>query len=245
MGASKSSHTVRNIVIALLALWSIISLIIIVVWATSPELKDATECNRKLKALKDDLAREKSVWSKDRHALEELVRQERINQSLLLTHIVQLKEQLKALNQSLDSCMQENVLLNDNITALKDEIDLHKAIEANLTVNITLQQDMIELLKHNLSQAGIELETCSNLHKAAENLQTAAEMQKQSCQSSMQYIKKQLEKCKSPPQIEPGNDGPPGPRNGIFLVGVLCISFLLIPCKYEKMIALFCSSLFR
>lgn len=31
-------------------------------------------------------------------------------------------------------------MLNDNITRLKDEIELHKAIEANLTANITQQQ---------------------------------------------------------------------------------------------------------
>lgn len=109
MAASKSSHKLRNFVIVLLALWSIVSLIIIVVWATSPDLKGASECNANLKTLKEKIAEEKTTWTKDRHALEELVRQGHINQSLLLTHIDQLKEQLQFLNQSLDSCLQQNV----------------------------------------------------------------------------------------------------------------------------------------
>lgn len=99
----------RNIVIGLLALWSIISLIIIVVWATSPDMKGASECNNNLKKLKEKFAEEKGVWNKDRMALEEQVRQGRTNQSLLLTRMEQLKSQLLALNQSLESCHQQNV----------------------------------------------------------------------------------------------------------------------------------------
>lgn len=113
MAGSKSSHTVRNIVVGILALWSIISLIIIVVWATSPDLKGARECNNSLKTLKDKYAEENSVWLKDRQALEEMARQGRINQSLLLTHIDQLKDQLRLLNQSLDLSQQENVSVSD------------------------------------------------------------------------------------------------------------------------------------
>lgn len=112
MAASKSSHTVRNLIFAVLTLWSIIALIIIVVWATSPDLKGASECNANLKTLKEKFAKEKDVWSKDRHALEELVGQGRLNQSLLLTRIDQLKDQLQSLNQSLESCQQQNVSLS-------------------------------------------------------------------------------------------------------------------------------------
>lgn len=114
MTATKSSHKKRNIVIAILALWSIISLIIIVVWATSPDLKGASECNASLKNLKEKYADEKNTWNKDRHALEELVMQGRTNQSLLLTHIDQLKDQLRLLNQSLDSCLHHRVSVSDD-----------------------------------------------------------------------------------------------------------------------------------
>lgn len=109
MAGSKTSHTMRNIVVGLLAIWSIISLIIIVVWATSPDLKGASECNAKLKDLKEKFAEEKKVWDMDRKALEELARQGYTNQSLLLIRIDQLKNTLQSLNQSLDSCMRQNV----------------------------------------------------------------------------------------------------------------------------------------
>ncbi|TSM94683.1 hypothetical protein Baya_8478 [Bagarius yarrelli] len=231
MAASKSSHTMRNIIIAILALWSVISLIIIVVWATSPDLKGASECNANLKTLKENYAQEKNVWTKDRHALEELARQGRTNQSLLLTRIDQLKDELRALNQTLDSCLLQSDMLKDNITVLQDEIKLHKAIEANLTANITQQQEVIELLQHNLTQKFMDLELCTSMQKAAQSLQTAAEKKTEGCQFSKQFLQKQLEKCKSPPQPSVENDGPPGPRSGIFLAGLLSISILLIPCK--------------
>ncbi|KAM9461654.1 uncharacterized protein Hap1MRO34_017848 [Clarias gariepinus] len=229
MTASKSSHTMRNIVIGLLALWSIISLIIIVVWATSPDMKGASECNNNLKKLKEKFAEEEGVWNKDRMALEEQVRQGRTNQSLLLTRMEQLKSQLLALNQSLESCHQQNDILHMNITALEDEIELHKAIEANLTANITLQQEMIDLLEHNVSQEAIELQSCASLKEAAQNLQTAAEKQMQSCQSSKQFMQKQLEKCKTVPHTSAPNNGPDGRTAGVVLAAVLCISFLLGP----------------
>ncbi|XP_060734698.1 uncharacterized protein si:ch211-1a19.3 [Tachysurus vachellii] len=229
MTATKSSHKMRNIVIAILALWSIISLIIIVVWATSPDLKGASECNASLKNLKEKYADEKNTWNNDRHALEELVRQGRTNQSLLLTRIDQLKDQLRLLNQSLDSCLHHSEMLKDNITVLKHEIELHKAIEANLTANITLQEEMIELLQHNLTQNAISLDSCTSMQKAAHNLQTAAEKKTEGCQSSKQFLQKQLEKCKVTTQTSPENDGPPGPKSAVFLVGLLSISILLIP----------------
>ncbi|XP_060797660.1 uncharacterized protein si:ch211-1a19.3 [Neoarius graeffei] len=227
--SSKSSHKFLNFVIVLLTLWSIVSLIIIVVWATSPDLKGASECNANLKKLKEKFTEETNTWNKDRLALEELVRQGRNNQSLLLTHIDQLKDQLQFLNQSLDSCLQQNERLNENITVLKDEIDLHIAIEANLTANLTQKQELIELLQHNLTQTISELESCISLKQAAQSLQDAAERQTQGCQSGKQFLQKQLEKCKSVPEARSPNDGPPGPRSGVFLVGLLIISFLLIP----------------
>lgn len=51
---------------------------------------------------------------------------------------------------------------------------------------------MIELLQHNLTQADMMLESCKNLQNAARSLQTAAEKQTQGCQSSRQFLQKQL-----------------------------------------------------
>lgn len=43
--SSKSSGTCCNLVMALLTLWSMVSLIVIVVWATSPHMKGVAQCN--------------------------------------------------------------------------------------------------------------------------------------------------------------------------------------------------------
>lgn len=101
----------RNIVIAILTLWSIISLIIIVVWATSPDMKGSSQCRAELQELREKLEGAKVVWTKDRRALEDLVRQGWKNQSLLEKQIDKQKEQLRFLNLSLEASQQENVSL--------------------------------------------------------------------------------------------------------------------------------------
>jgi len=109
MASSKSSQTTRNIVIACLALWSIISLVIIVVWATSPDMKGASQCRKEMQALTESHEGAKVVWNKDRKALEELVRQGWRNQTALQKQIDQYKEQIQILNISLNVSQQENV----------------------------------------------------------------------------------------------------------------------------------------
>lgn len=112
MTNSKSSQTTRNIVIACLALWSIISLIIIVVWATSPEMKGASQCRTEMQDLRERHEGAKVVWTKDRKALEELVRQGWRNQTALLKQIDQYKEQIQSLNISLNNSLQKIVSLS-------------------------------------------------------------------------------------------------------------------------------------
>ncbi|TRY93780.1 hypothetical protein DNTS_002875 [Danionella cerebrum] len=196
MTSSKSSQTTRNIVIACLALWSIISLIIIVVWATSPEMKGASQCQTEMQALRDKYEGAKVLWGKDRKALEELVRQGWRNQTVLLMQIDQHKEQIVFLNSSLNVSLLENAVLNVNITMLENKIEENKLIEGNLTAEISLQKDQIEALEHNLTLKAQELASCEALHLASKQLQTAAEKQKQACETTKQYLQKQLAKCK-------------------------------------------------
>ncbi|XP_036442872.1 uncharacterized protein si:ch211-1a19.3 [Colossoma macropomum] len=233
MASSKSSQTTRNIIIACLALWSIISLITIVVWATSPDMKGASQCRAELQALQSTFDKEKAVWIEDRLALEEKVRHGWDNQTKLLSHIDQLKDQLKQLNLSLEACQQENAALNANITSLENDIVLHKAIEANLTANISQQQDLIEHLQLNVTQTVSALESCDVQTTAAKLLQTSAEKQQQACQTKNQYLDKQLVKCKQQPKSGhthgSESNGPPGPTSGIAMVVIVCISLLLIP----------------
>lgn len=236
MASSKSSQTTRNIVIACLALWSIISLIIIVVWATSPDMKAASQCRKEMQALTEKHEGARVVWTKDRRALEELVRQGWRNQTTLQTQIDQYKEQIKILNISLNVSQQENAILNGNITILESRIEEYKLIEGNLTTEISLQKDQIEALEHNLTLKAQELASCEALRLASKQLQTAAERQTEGCETTKQYLQKQLKKCKDMDHheheyhFEFNDNGAQGiTTSSVTMAVIVCLSLLLVP----------------
>lgn len=109
MASSKSSQITRNIVIACLALWSVISLIIIVVWATSPDMKSASQCRTELQSQTEKLKGDKVVWDKNKVALEKIVNEGRENQTQQRREIDALLEHLGQINVTRDDCRQENV----------------------------------------------------------------------------------------------------------------------------------------
>ncbi|CAB1324571.1 unnamed protein product [Coregonus sp. 'balchen'] len=231
MASSKSSQTTRNIVIACLALWSVISLIIIVVWATSPDMKSASQCRAELQTLTEKHEGARVVYAKNKAALEEMVEEGRANQTRQLRETERLLERLGQTNVSLDDCRQENVILGGNITVLEKEIGMHKEIEANLTSEIMLNQEHIEFLQENLTQASHKWESCVALHSAAESRRIAAESQTKACESSKLYLQKQLQRCKKEDHhsFEFLDDGVAAPQTSILaLAVVLCVSLHLI-----------------
>ncbi|KAK7127999.1 hypothetical protein R3I93_020553 [Phoxinus phoxinus] len=236
MASSKSSQTTRNIVIACLALWSIISIIIIVVWATSPDMKGASQCRKEMQALTERHEGANVLWTKDRKALEELVRQGWRNQTALQKQIDQYKEQMQILNISLNVSLLENVILNGNITILESKIEEYKLIEGNLTTEIGLQKDQIEALEHNLTRKAQDMATCEALRLASIQLQTAAERQTQGCETTKQYLQKQLKKCKDMDHqeheyhVDLNDNGAQGiTTSGVTLAMIVCLSLLLVP----------------
>ena len=72
-------------------------------------MKGAGQCRQELQTLNEKLEGAKVMWTKDRRALEALVRQGWDNQTLLQGQIDEYKETLRQLNVSLDDCRQENV----------------------------------------------------------------------------------------------------------------------------------------
>ncbi|XP_056590080.1 uncharacterized protein si:ch211-1a19.3 [Triplophysa dalaica] len=238
MTASKSSQTTRNIVIAILAIWSIISIIIIAVWATSADMKSASKCRAELKELQEKHEGAKVVWTKDRKALEDLVRQGWKNQSVLQKQIEQQKEQMRFLNLSLEASQQENIILNGNITDLKGKIEAYTVMVGNLSAEISLQKDHIEGLEHNLTLKAQELDSCAALQTAAAQLQNAAEKQHKACETSKQFLQKQLAKCKNTDVLEetahhvevnPDNGVKSITASSVTLAMILCLSLLLVP----------------
>lgn len=107
--ASRSSQKAKNVVIALLTLWSIISLIVIVVWATSPDLKSSSRCRAELQDVTEKLEGAKVVWNKNKVALEEQVVAGREEQDRQRAEIVLLLGHLNATNHTLEECWQEKV----------------------------------------------------------------------------------------------------------------------------------------
>lgn len=108
-GVSKSSQKVKNVVLGLLALWSVVSLVVIVVWATSPDLKGSAECRAELQEVTEKLEGAKAVWNKNKVALEELVEAERQQQQQQRAEMALLLQNLSAVNSTLGECRQEQV----------------------------------------------------------------------------------------------------------------------------------------
>lgn len=194
--ASKSSQKAKNVVIALLALWSIISLIVIVVWATSPDLKSSAQCRAELQEMREKLEGAKVVFQKDKVALEEQVVAARDERDRQRAEILLLLERVNATNATLEECRQENVVLNGNISALQETVEQLRQTEANLTAQISEQEDHIEALQQNVTLAGHQTESCFSLKAAAESQMLAAQSQTKACESQQQYLQKQLQKCK-------------------------------------------------
>ncbi|XP_075993619.1 uncharacterized protein LOC142988362 [Genypterus blacodes] len=230
MADPKSSQTAKNVVIAVLTLWSIAALIIIVVWSTSPDLKSSAQCRAELQAVTEKLEGSRVVWTKDRVALEEMVEQARREGDKQKMEIQTLKGLLEAANVSLDECRQENVVLNGNISALQQELELQQQKEVNLTAQLSLQEDHIESLQHNLTQAFHQTASCVSLQAAAESQAQASDSQTKACQSNQQYLKKQLDKCKAPEtQQSPKPTSAASPLSGIPVLALLaCMGLHLI-----------------
>lgn len=232
MVSSKSSKTARNIVIAILAVWSVISLIMIVVWATTPENKTLQQCQVELQTLTGELEGAKMVFEKNKVALEEMVEEGRENQTSQRKEIDRLLVRLGNTNISLEDCQQENVILNENFTVLEKEIVIHKEIEANLTTKISHHKDQIETLQENLTQAAHQMESCQALNSAAESQKLAAQSLTKACESGRQYLQKQIQKCSKENHqeaIREPSDGCVTLRSSMLsLAVVLCTSLHLI-----------------
>lgn len=99
-------------VLGLLVLWSIVSLVVIVVWATSPDLKGSAECRAELQEVTEKLEGAKVVWNKNKVALEELVEAERQQQQQQRAEISLLLQNLSAINSTLGECQQEQVRIS-------------------------------------------------------------------------------------------------------------------------------------
>uniref|UniRef100_A0A4W5NCF5 Si:ch211-1a19.3 n=2 Tax=Hucho hucho TaxID=62062 RepID=A0A4W5NCF5_9TELE len=232
MTRPKLSKIICKIMIACLFLWSVSSLIIIVVWATSPNMKGASQCRADLQNLTEKHEGARVLYAKNKQALEEMVEEGRTNQTRQLMEMERFLKRLGKTNVSLADCHHDSVILGVTITVLGKEIEVHKEIEANLTSEITLRQEHIKFLQENLTQASHKWESCEALHSATESQWIAAESQAKACESSKQYLQKQLQMCKVNHHNEPVNGGVAAPQSSILALSiVLFVSLHLMTCE--------------
>ncbi|KAM3620566.1 uncharacterized protein V6R79_025510 [Siganus canaliculatus] len=194
--AAKSSQKAKNAALALLSLWSIISLIVIVVWATSPDMKGSAQCRAELQETTEKMEGAKVVFRKDKEALEQMVLRERQETAHQRAEVLLLLGHLNATNFTLEECRREGVDLKVNISALLDDIKQLRQVETNLTTQLRLQEEHIEVLQHNVTQSNHQTMSCLSLKTAAESQMVAAQSQTKGCESAKEYLQKQLQKCK-------------------------------------------------
>lgn len=231
---TKNSHTAKNVALGLLSVWSLVSLVTIVVWATSPDLKGSAQCRAELTEMTEKLEGAKVVFSKNKVALEEMVEGEREKQARLNEDILLLLGRLNATNASLEESQQENAVLNANISVMLEDVERLQQREANLTAQLGLKEDHIEALQQNMTQAVHQTESCFNLKEAAHSQMLAAQTQTKACESSQQYLQKQLQKCKeaeseAPQKTHQAGPPPPSPTpsNAAPLAGIPTLTLLI------------------
>ncbi|XP_061744657.1 uncharacterized protein si:ch211-1a19.3 [Nerophis ophidion] len=207
--SSKSSGTCTKLALVLLTLWSVVSLVVIVVWSTSPDLKGSARCRQELQENTEKLEGAKVVWAKNREALEAQLEEARRQQQLQEVRMAALLGRLDAANATLEACRGQKAVLLANISMLQEEAEHRMQAQVNLTVQLQHQEELAEALQHNLTQAEHRTEACVSLKAAADSLVTAAQAQTRACEANQKYLHKQLLKCKeteskapAPPQTQ-------------------------------------------
>ncbi|CAL9696014.1 unnamed protein product [Knipowitschia caucasica] len=234
MTESKSSGKCTKLSLVVLSLWSLASLVTIVVWATAPDFKSAAQCRSDLRELTVQHEGSKVVCRKNHEALEEMVRAEREQQDSLRASILELTLRLNLTNHTLELSREENLVLISNISVLQDSVESLQQIQDNLTSQLALKEETIDMLQLNLTQAEHQTQTCFSLKEATEAQTRAAESQTKACQSSLGYLQRQLQKCKASESdakrtTAPQSSGPTGSGPGLrpALVLVLVLHLLL------------------
>ncbi|KAL4634803.1 hypothetical protein GN956_G14345 [Arapaima gigas] len=196
MATSKSSQTACKVIVGFLALWFIISLVTIIVWATSPDMKNATQCRAELRATNEKLEGAKVMCEKDRKAMEEHLETCWNNNTALSQLVEGVKKNLRETNASLSDCRREKVILAGEIAALQNLTEMLNSTVGNLSAEVLQLQENVEGLEANLTQTSHLMQSYEALLVAAQNQQKAAEKQKIACDVRNEHLDSQLSRCK-------------------------------------------------
>lgn len=196
MARSNSAQNTCKWILAVLTMWSMVSLIIIVVWVTWPPKASVEQCQAEQQALIEKMEGAKVVKEKEQKVLNSLLKLSFENQTELQEELEIILESNREANASLSESMQLQMILKENVTALENKLILLQNKHHRLSSELAQQQDLIETLWVNLSSEAHHLDSCEALRVAANSQQMAAESQRKACQSTTIYLTKQLENCK-------------------------------------------------
>ncbi|CAN9500840.1 unnamed protein product [Ophioblennius macclurei] len=192
-----SSCSGQNVALAVLSIWSLASLITIVVWSTSPDLKGSARCRTDLRQAAVELEGQRAVWGNERAELERQLEASRAEQELLQQRAILLLKEQERSNATLEECQQLTMLLQGNISALLDEREVQRQQLANLSALIVVQEERVLFLEHNATQALMATAACERLHAAAQHQAAAAVTQTKACRAHQDFLQHRLVACKT------------------------------------------------
>ncbi|CAM4590163.1 unnamed protein product [Leuciscus chuanchicus] len=196
MARSNLAQNTCNWITALLTLWSMVSLIVIVVWATWPPLASLAQCREAHRALIEKMEGAKVMKEKEHNVLKSALQLSSKNQTRLQEELESILESQRETNASLTETLQLQMILKENVTALENQrLRLHNE-HARLFSELAQQEALFETLWVNLTSESHHLDLCEALRDAANSQQMAAESQRKACEYKTTYFVKQIENCK-------------------------------------------------
>lgn len=191
---------------AFLTLWSMVSLVVIIVWSTWPYMRSLTQCQAARQAAVEKSEGARVMREKERRELQETLDIGYENQTKLHRDLELILEKLRETNSSLTNSLQEREFLSENFTALRRDVDMHRGLQKNLSSTVKMQEVHSDALEANLTWSGHHWNSCNALLSAAINNQAAAESLNRACMSASGFLLKQLRACK----IEVNKEGQTG-----------------------------------
>ncbi|XP_060782879.1 uncharacterized protein LOC132890102 [Neoarius graeffei] len=180
---------------AVLALWSMVSVVVIVAWATWTPRAGTGQCETQQHALLENTEGARVMRERETETAE---RERQINtdtQTRLQQEIHNITHTITHTNQLLTHHLHTQAVLRENLTALQKEVQQYKHAVDKLTTEHTHCTALIEELQVNLLSEQHQLDSCSSLCDAARSRYAATESQRKACEIHTKYLHTQLEKC--------------------------------------------------
>ncbi|MCJ8731908.1 hypothetical protein PDJAM_G00204630 [Pangasius djambal] len=172
-----------------------VSVVVIVVWATWTPRAGAGQCEARRHALLENAEGARVVWERERQTSERERALSTDTQTQLQREIHSITHTITHTNQMLTHHLHTQAVLRENLTALQNEVQQYKRAVAKLTTEHTHCTELIEELQVNLSREQHQLDSCSSLCDAVRSRYAAAESQRKACEIHTNYLHTQVEKC--------------------------------------------------